>query len=72
MTKTLENQIAELATLILKDGDRFCGKPTQRRTSAIKIAKDAIENGLTVSVISTQQVESRKSITIQEVEDCLN
>jgi len=72
MSKTLENQIAELATVILKDGDRFCGKPTQRRTSAILMAKDAIENGLTVSVIATQQVESRKSITIQEVEDCLN
>jgi hypothetical protein len=72
MTKILENEIAKLATLILKDGDRFCGKPSKRRTSAILMAKDAIENGLTVSVISTQQVESRKSITIQEVEDFLN
>ena len=72
MSKTLENQIAELATLILRDGDRFCGKPTQRRTSAISMARDSIENGLTVSVIATQQVESRKAITIQEVEEYLN
>jgi len=60
--------IAEVSTLILRDGSRFCGAESQRRISAIRQAIDAINNGLTVSVVSTNQVESRRAITVEEIE----
>tara|TARA_B110000263_G_C15288012_1_gene501845 strand:+ start:1568 stop:1831 length:264 start_codon:yes stop_codon:yes gene_type:complete len=61
-------QIAELATLHLRNGNRFCGKNSDRRTGAIKIAIDALDNGFSSQFISTEQVESRPEITIAEVE----
>ena len=67
-----EQEIAEIATLILRDGDRFCGAESQKRKSAIRMALDGAKYGLTVSVIATQQIESRKAITSQEVKDFLN
>ena len=61
-------QIAELATLHLRNGNRFCGKNSDRRTGAIKIAIEALDNGFSSQFISTEQVESRPEITIAEVE----
>jgi hypothetical protein len=71
MNTNQTKQVAEIATLILRDGSRFCGAESQRRKSAIRMALDGAKNGLTVSVIATQQIESRKAITIQEVEDMI-
>ena len=69
----LENKVAELATLILKDGDRFCGKPSQRRTSAIIEAVESIGFNIGKHTFDhSDQVESRPEITVSEVVEWVN
>ena len=69
----LENKVAKLATLILKDGDRFCGKPSQRRTSAIIEAVESIGFNIGKHTFDhSDQVESRPEITVSEVVEWVN
>ena len=73
MKSVLENKVAKLATLILKDGDRFCGKPSQRRTSAIIEAVESIGFNIGKHTFDhSDQVESRPEITVSEVVEWVN
>jgi len=73
MKNVLENKVAKLATLILKDGDRFCGKPSQRRTYAIIEAVESIGFNIGKHTFDhSDQVESRPEITVSEVMEWVN
>ena len=73
MKSVLENKVAKLATLILKDGDRFCGKPSQRRTSAIIEAVESIGFNIGKHTFDqSDQVDSRPEITVGEVMEWVN
>lgn len=73
MKNVLENKVAKLATLILKDGDRFCGKPSQRRTSAIIEAVESIGFNIGKHTFDqSDQVDSRPEITVSEVVEWVN
>jgi len=73
MKNVLEKKVAKLATLILKDGDRFCGKPSQRRTSAIIEAVESIGFNIGKHTFDhSDQVESRPEITVSEVVEWVN
>lgn len=73
MRNVLENKVAKLATLILKDGDRFCGKPSQRRTSAIMEAVESIGFNIGKHTFDhSDQVKSRPEITVSEVVEWVN
>jgi hypothetical protein len=73
MKNVLENKVAELATQILKDGNRFCGKPSQRRTSAIFEAVEYIGFNIGKHKFDqSDQVESRPEITVSEVMEWVN
>ena len=56
-------QIAEIATLVIRDEDRFFGT----RQQAVEYAKYGIENGCTFQFIATDQNETIPEITETEV-----
>jgi hypothetical protein len=69
----LEKDVARLATLILRDGDRFCGKPSQKRTSAIIESIESIGFNIGKHTFDhSDQVESRPEITVSEVMEWAN
>ena len=62
-------QVAEIATLVMRDRNRFCGT----RKEAIQYAIDGIEMEANFGSFQwTKQVQSIPEITSQEVEVFLN
>jgi hypothetical protein len=52
--KTLSQQVAEIATLVIRDEDRFFGT----RQQAVEYTKYGIENGCSFQFIATNQNET--------------
>jgi hypothetical protein len=61
--KTLSQQVAEIATLVIRDEDRFFGT----RQQAVEYTKYGIENGCSFQFIATNQNETIPEITETEV-----